>query len=128
MLIVLQTDKTVSEAAAALEMAVFSKQFGIVQSHNLTRARAGKGVEIAGECRILEVCPAAHARMALRSEMTAVAALPCRIAIYAEGGRTTLSTLRPTVLMAMTGIPGLISLAHEIEASILHILNEVATA
>jgi uncharacterized protein (DUF302 family) len=56
MLIKLSTDKTVSEVAAALEIAVPANHFGIMQVHNLQETMTKKGVEFTRECQIFEVC------------------------------------------------------------------------
>jgi hypothetical protein len=44
------TDKTVGEAAAALQAVVPENHFGVMQVHNLKEAMAKKGVEFAREC------------------------------------------------------------------------------
>ena len=52
MLVKLSTDKTVSEAAAALHAAVQANHFGVMQVHNLKETMAKKGVEFVRECLI----------------------------------------------------------------------------
>jgi uncharacterized protein (DUF302 family) len=54
MLIKLSTDKTVSETAAALQAAVQTNQFGVMQVHNLKETMTEKGVEFTRECLIFE--------------------------------------------------------------------------
>ena len=44
MLVELSTNKTVSEAAAALQAAVQANHFGVMQVHNLKETMAKKGV------------------------------------------------------------------------------------
>ena len=56
MLITVPTEKTVSEAAAALQVAVQANQFGVMHVHNLQETMVKKGVEFARECLIFEVC------------------------------------------------------------------------
>jgi uncharacterized protein (DUF302 family) len=62
MLIRLSTDKSVSEAAAALEAAVQANHFGVMQVHNLKETVAKKGVEFERECLIFEVCQPQQAK------------------------------------------------------------------
>ena len=57
MLVKLSTDKTVSEAAAALHAAVQANHFGVMQVHNLKETMAKKGVQFARECLIFEHTP-----------------------------------------------------------------------
>ena len=46
MLFKVSTDKTVSEAAAALQAAVQANRFGVMQVHNLKETMAKKGVDL----------------------------------------------------------------------------------
>jgi uncharacterized protein (DUF302 family) len=49
---------------------------------------AGKGVELARECLIFEVCQPRQAKKVLDQDMSLSTALPCRISLYEEGGKT----------------------------------------
>ena len=124
MLFKLSTDKTVSEAAAALQAAVQANHFGVMQVHNLKETMTKKGVEFARECLIFEVCQPQQAKKVLDENMSISTALPCRISIYEEGGKTTLATLKPTTLLAMFNIPQLEQVAQEVEDTIMKIINE----
>jgi uncharacterized protein (DUF302 family) len=126
MLIRLFTDKTVSEAAAALQAAVAANHFGVMQVHNLKETMAKKGVEFANECLIFEVCQPQQAKKVLDQNMSVSTALPCRISIYEEGGKTILATLKPTALLAIFNSPQLEGVAQEVEDTILKIMNEAA--
>jgi uncharacterized protein (DUF302 family) len=53
-------------------------------------------------------------------------ALPCRISIYEEGGKTILATLKPTTLLAMFNTPQLEGVAQEVEDTIVKIMQEAA--
>ena len=55
-------------------------------------------------------------------------ALPCRIAVYAEGGRTILATIAPSALLTMFDAPGAAATAREVEATLLRIMEEAARA
>ena len=126
MLITLPTRKTVSEAAAALQVAVEANHFGVMQIHNLTETMKKKGVEFAHECLIFEVCQPQQAKKVLDENMSVSTALPCRISIYEEGGRTILATLKPTTLLALFNTPQLEGVAQEVEATLVKIMTEAA--
>ena len=126
MLIQFPTEKTVSEAAAALQAAVQANHFGVMQVHNLTETMAKKGVEFAHECLIFEVCQPQQAKKVLEQNMAVSTALPCRISIYEQGGKTILATLKPTILLAMFNTPQLEGVAQEVEDTIVKIMNEAA--
>ena len=126
MLFKLTTDKSVSDTATALQAAVQANHFGVMQVHNLTETMAKKGVEFTRECLIFEVCQPQQAKKVLDQNMSVSTALPCRISIYEEGGKTILATLKPTKLLAMFNIPELDQVAQEVEATIIKIMNEAA--
>ena len=127
MLVKLSTDKTVSEAAIALHAAVQANRFGVMQVHNLKETMAKKGVEFERECLIFEVCQPQQAKKVLDQDMSVSTALPCRISIYEEGGKTILATLKPTVLLAMFHAPQLEGVAREVEDTIVKIMKEAAS-
>ena len=127
MLIQLPTEKTVSEAAAALQAAVQANHFGVMQVHNLTETMAKKGVEFAHECLIFEVCQPQQAKKVLEQNMAVSTALPCRISIYEESGKTILATLKPSTLLAMFNTPQLEGVAQEVEDTIVKIMREAAS-
>src|ERR1019366_4187886 len=113
MLIKVPARKTVSEAAAALQTAVQANHFGVMQVHNLKETMNNKGVEFARECLIFEVGQPQQARKVLEQNMSISTALPCRISIYEEDGKTMLVTLKPTTLLAMFNTPQLKGVAQE---------------
>ncbi len=126
MLIKVSTDKAVSETAAALEAAVEANHFGVMQVHNLKESMIKKGVEFAQECLIYEVCQPKQAKKVLDANMSLSTALPCRISIFEEDGKTVLATLKPTMLLGMFNAPHLEGVAREVEATIVKIMNEAA--
>jgi uncharacterized protein (DUF302 family) len=126
MLVKLTTDKTVSAAAVALQAAVEANRFGVMHIHNLKETMAKKGVEFAHECLIFEVCQPQQAQEVLEENMSISTALPCRISVYEEEGKTVLATLKPTTLLAMFNTPQLDGVAEAVEATIVKIMQEAA--
>jgi uncharacterized protein (DUF302 family) len=127
MLFKLSSDKSVSEAAAALQAAVQANRFGVMQVHNLRETMTKKGVDFARECLIFEVCQPQQAKKVLEQNMSLSTMLPCRISLYEEGGKTILASLKPTALLAMFNVPQLEGVAQDVEDSIIKIMNEAAT-
>ncbi len=128
MLFKLSTGKTVTETAAALQTAVTANHFGVMHVHNLKETMAKKGVAFAHECLIFEVCQPQQAKKVLEENMSVSTALPCRISIYEEGGKTVLATLKPTTLLAMFNTPQLKPVAQEVEDTMIKIMTEAAQA
>jgi uncharacterized protein (DUF302 family) len=74
------------------------------------------------------VCQPQQAKTVLDRNMSISTALPCRISIYEEEGKTILATLKPTTLLAMFNTPQLEGVAREVENSIVKIMKEAASA
>jgi uncharacterized protein (DUF302 family) len=126
MLIKLSTKKTVSETAADLHAAVEANHFGVMQVHNLKETMNKKGVEFAHECLIFEVCQPHQAKKVLEQNMSVSTALPCRISIYEERGKTILAMLKPTTLLALFNTLQLKGVAQEVETALVKIMHEAA--
>jgi len=126
MLYKITSTKTVGAAADALHSAVATNHFGVMHVHNLKETMAKKGVEFDRECLIFEVCQPQQAKKVLDENMSVSTALPCRISLYEEYGKTVLATLRPTVLLAMFNVPQLEQVAREVETTIIKIMTEAA--
>jgi uncharacterized protein (DUF302 family) len=88
---------------------------------------AKKGVEFARECLTFEICQPQQAKKVLDKNMSLSTALPCRISIYEEGGKTILATLKPNTLLAMFNAPQLEGVAKEVENTIVKIMTEAAS-
>src|ERR1700686_4993356 len=127
MLVKISTNKTVSEVATALHAAVQANHFGVMQLHNLKETMVKKGVEFKEECLIFEVCQPQQAKKVLEQNMSVSTALPCRISVYEEGGKTVLATLKPSTLLAMFNSPQLEGVAQEVEDTIVKIMPEAAS-
>ena len=127
MLFKLSTDKSLSEAAVALQAAVQGNGFGVMQVHNLRETMTKKGVGFGRECLIFEVCQPQQAKKVLEENMSISTMLPCRISLYEEGGKTILASLKPTALLAIFNAPLLKGVAQDVEDSIIKIMKDAAT-
>ncbi len=101
-------------------------KFGVLGLHDLKEKMASKGVAFDRECRVFEVCNPQQAKEVLSRAMEISTALPCRISVYQEGGRTVLATIKPTKLLTMFDASGAAATAKEVEDTMTRILDEVA--
>ena len=101
-----------------------SHKFGVLATHNLREKMEGKGVPFARECRVIEVCNPQQAAAVLSQAIEISTALPCRISVYEEGGRTMLATIKPTALLTLFGVPGAVAAAQEVEDTMVAIMDE----
>lgn len=126
MLHMVESRKPLDRVAKDLEAAVARHKFGVLGVHDLKAKMAEKGVAFARECRVFEVCNPQQARKVLEQNMEISTALPCRISVYEEDGKTRLATIKPTALIELYGTLPLKSVAEEVEATLMAIMAEAA--
>ena len=126
MLHMVESRKPLDRVAKDLEAAVARHKFGVLGVHDLKAKMAEKGVAFARECRVFEVCNPQQARKVLEQNMEISTALPCRISVYEEDGKTRLATSKPTALIELYGTLPLKSVAEEVEATLMAIMAEAA--
>jgi uncharacterized protein (DUF302 family) len=124
---IVDSNKSVAQAAADLGKAVAAGGFGVLHVYDLKQVLESKGVELPNECRIFEVCNPRQASKVLQSDMSLSVALPCRIAVYESAGRTHIATLRPTALLAeISDDPRLTDTAVDVEVAIEAMIDAAA--
>lgn len=126
MLHTVESSKPLSRLGEDLESAVARHKFGVLAIHDLRAKMAEKGVAFERDCRVFEVCNPHQAKRVLERNLEISTALPCRISVYAEGGKTVLATLKPTALIALFGTPELKQVAEEVEETLMRIMAEAA--
>ena len=126
MLHIVESTKPLARLIADLEQAVARHKFGVLGVHDLKAKMAEKGVPFARECRIFEVCNPHQAKKVLETNLEISTALPCRISVYEEGGKTKLATIRPTALIELYRNPELKGVAEEVEDTMVSIMAEAA--
>lgn len=102
-------------------------KFGVQAVHNLRQKMEDKGVPFGRECRVIEVCHPQHAQGVLSEQIEIATALPCRIAVYQENGRTILATMKPTLLLTMFNAPGIAAIAQKVEDVMTRIMDEACS-
>lgn len=126
MLHIVESTKPLARLVADLEQAVTRHKFGVLGVHDLKAKMAEKGVPFARECRIFEVCNPRQAKKVLEANLEISTALPCRISVYEEAGKTKLATIRPTALIGLYRNPELKGVAEEVEETMVKIMTEAA--
>lgn len=122
---IVESSKSFEQASADLEVAVKSNSFGVLHIHDLGNTLRGKGVTFAEQCRVFEVCNPAQAAKVLATDMRLNMALPCRISVYTEHGKTKIGMIKPAqILASLSQEPALAQVAKEVEATTTKIINE----
>jgi uncharacterized protein (DUF302 family) len=126
MLHVIESSRSVQDIEKSFPATAAKHKFGVLGVHNLKQKMNEKGVAFERECLVFEVCNPQKAKQVLESDMSISTALPCRVSVYEEGGRTKIATLKPTALIGLFGKPELTSVAEEVESSLMQIIKELA--
>lgn len=122
---IVDTDKSFEQASADLESAVKRHGFGVLHVHNLGDTLRGKGVSFVEECKIFEVCNPRQAAKVLSTDMRLNMALPCRISVYTDKGKTRIGLIRPVqMLSALSQDETLMQVAKEVEEKIIRMVDE----
>ncbi len=124
MLISYETKKSLDEVRQAIEEKAKEKGFGVMAVHEVSKVLESKGVPISYRCVIVEVCSPRHASQVLSADPYISTAMPCRIAIFEEDGKTVLSTIAPTEMLSMFERPELEDIAKEVEDLMEQIMEE----
>jgi uncharacterized protein (DUF302 family) len=121
-----KTNRSLSEIERGLQESAARQQFGILAVHDLQETLKKKGVDLAMECRVYEVCNPHQAKKVLEADGAMSTALPCRISVYGAKGEYTLATMRPTELLKAFSLPGVEGVAKEVEAVIVRMMQDAA--
>lgn len=126
MLIVKESNKTVQEIEKVFPEVAARHKFGVLGTYNLRQKLNDKGVPFERECLVFEICNPQQAGKVLETNIAIATALPCRIAVYQENGKTKIATIKPTALLGMLPNPELEPAAEEVERVISQIIDELA--
>ncbi|NOT83656.1 MAG: DUF302 domain-containing protein [Methylococcaceae bacterium] len=122
---IVETNKSFEQAAADLEAAVKRHGFGVLHVHDLGSSLRSKGIAFDNDCKIFEVCNPGQAAKVLSIDMRLNMALPCRISVFTEQGKTKLGLIKPMqMLVALSQDAALIDVAKEVEAKIMQMVDE----
>lgn len=119
----METAGSVDEVCKKIQDACVQNKFGVIAVIDLKEKLESKGIPFGPQCRIIEVCNPGQAKKVLQSNMTISSALPCRISVYEEAGKTKVATLRPTAVLNLFGNPDLEPVARDVESTIIRIIE-----
>lgn len=122
---IVESNKTFEQAAADLEAAVKRNEFGVLHIHDLGTTLRSKGIAFAENCKVFEVCNPGQAGKVLSTDMRLNMALPCRISVYTEHGKTLIGMIKPVpMLAALSQNASLVKVAQEVEAMTRQMMDE----
>ena len=122
---VVESSKTFEQAVTDLEAAVQRNGFGVLHIHDLGNTLRGKGIAFTEQCKVFEVCNPGQAGKVLAADMRLNMALPCRISVYTEQGKTRIGMIMPVpMLAALSQDATLVQVAQEVEAKTKKMMDE----
>ena len=122
---IVETSKPVDQAVVDLQEAVKKYKFGVLHIHNLQETMNKKGVDFPNQCQILEICNPQKAKEVLEDDMEMNMALPCRVSVYTDRGKTKIGMIKPTALLAsLSQSESLKKVAKEVEEKIIQMIDE----
>ncbi|MBT9474867.1 DUF302 domain-containing protein [Polaromonas sp.] len=122
---IVETNKSFEQASTDLDAAVKRHEFGVLHIHDLGATLRSKGIAFEEQCRVFEVCNPAQAAKVLSTDMRLNMALPCRISVYTEKGKTKLGLITPVkMLSSLSQDPALLEVAKEVEEKTIQMVDE----
>ncbi len=122
---VVETDKSFEQASADLDAAVKRHQFGVLHVHDLGTTLRSKGIAFEKDCKVFEVCNPGQAAKVMAIDMRLNMALPCRISVFTEGGKTKIGMIKPAQMLAtLSQDAELLQIAKEVEEKTTQMIDE----
>ncbi len=122
---IVDTKKSFDQAAADLDAAVKRNGFGVLHVHDLGGTLRSKGIEFGEQCKVFEVCNPGQAAKVLSADMRLNMALPCRISVFTDKGKTRIGLIKPVeMLSGLSQDATLLQVAREVEQKTIQMVDE----
>ena len=122
---IVETEKSFEDASVDLESAVKGHDFGVLHVHDLGSTLRSKGIDFDEQCKVFEVCNPVQAAKVLSTDMRLNMALPCRISVFTEKGKTKIGLIKPVpMLSALSQEAELVRVSEEVETQIIQMVDE----
>ena len=122
---IVETEKSFDQASADLESAVKRHGFGVLHIHDLGITLRSKGIAFDEQCKVFEVCNPGQAAKVLSTDMRLNMALPCRISVFTEKGKTQIGLIKPAQMLAeLSQDAALAQVAKEVEEKTIQMVDE----
>jgi uncharacterized protein (DUF302 family) len=122
---IVETEKSFDQASADLDSAVNRHGFGVLHVHDLGSTLRSKGIAFEEQCKVFEVCNPAQAAKVLSTDMRLNMALPCRISVFTDKGKTKIGLIKPVqMLSALSQDAALVQVSEEVETKTIQMVDE----
>jgi len=122
---IVETEKSFDQASADLDSAVGRHGFGVLHVHDLGATLRSKGIEFEEQCKVFEVCNPVQAAKVLSTDMRLNMALPCRISVFTDKGKTKIGLIKPVqMLSSLSDDAALLEVSEEVETKTIMMVDE----
>jgi len=122
---IVESDKSFEQASADLDTSIKNNDFSVLHIHDMGNKLRSKGIAFEEQCKVFEVCNPVQAAKVLSTDMRLNMALPCRISVYTEKGKTKIGLIKPVgILSALSQDAALMVIAKEVEAKTIKMVEE----
>jgi uncharacterized protein (DUF302 family) len=122
---IVETEKSFNQASTDLDLAVKRLGFGVLHVHDLGSTLRSKGIDFEEECKVFEVCNPGQAAKVLSTDMRLNMALPCRISVFTDKGKTKIGLIKPAqMLSTLSQDAALVQVAKEVEEKTIQMVDE----
>lgn len=122
---IVETEKSFEQSSSDLDASVKKHGFGVLHVHDLGATLRSKGELFEEQCKIFEVCNPQQAVKVLSADMRLNMALPCRISVYTDKGKTFIGLIKPAnMLSSLSDKEELKVVASEVENKVIQMVNE----
>ena len=122
---IVETGKSFVQASADLDSAAKRLGFGVLHVHDLGTTLRSKGIAFDEQCKVFEVCNPGQAAKVLSTDMRLNMALPCRISVFTDKGKTKIGLIKPVqMLSALSQDAALVQVAKEVEDKTIRMVDE----
>ena len=118
------SSKSVQEVVDCLKEVSSKYKFGIQHIHNVKETLKSKGIDLANECQIVDICNPQIAEKFLSEDMSLSIIMPCKISVYTQDGETMIA-INSLVQLVDDINPDLIEIAQEAQERLLEIIDEI---
>jgi len=122
---IVESGKSFEQASTDLDQSVKDNGFGVLHIHNLGDTLRSKGIAFDEQCNVFEVCNPEQAAKVLATDMRLNMALPCRISVFTDKGKTKIGLIRPEqMLSGLSADPSLAEVAKEVEEKTIEMVDQ----
>ena len=114
----MKSDKTIEEAIQSLEKELKEEGFGVLWQVNFKDKLAEKGLDLAEDFVVLEVCNPKEAKKALEINPAVGYVLPCKMVVRKEEEQSYIGMTNPEVLISLFDEEKLNQLAADVKKSL----------